>query len=65
MVYRFPFNNPMELQNKFNQFVQDYRSQWNQDPKEKVEQLLDSGKMTQEQYDRFRKIANEFLGTNY
>ena len=65
MVNRFPFNNPMELQNKFNQFVQDYRSQWNQDPKEKVEQLLDSGKMTQEQYDRFRKIANEFLGTNY
>lgn len=65
MVNRFPFNNPMELQNKFNQFVQDYRSQWNQDPKEKVEQLLDSGKMTQEQYDRFRKIANDFLGTNY
>ena len=65
MVNRFPFNNPMELQNKFNQFVQDYRSQWNQDPKEKVEQLLDSGKMTQEQYDRFRKIANQFLGTNY
>ena len=65
MVNRFPFNNPMELQNKFNQFVQDYRSQWNQDPKEKVEQLLDSGKMTQEQYDRFRKMANEFLGTNY
>ena len=65
MVNRFPFNNPIELQNKFNQFVQDYRSQWNQDPKEKVEQLLDSGKMTQEQYDRFRKIANQFLGTNY
>ncbi len=65
MNNRFPFNNPMDLQNKFNQFVSGYKGQWNQDPKEKVQQLLDSGKMTQEQYDRLRDMANKFLGTNY
>ena len=58
-------NNPLDLQNKFNKFVQEYRSQWNQDPKERVQQLLDSGKMTQEQYNQLRQVANMFLGTNY
>jgi len=42
------FNNFMELQSKFNKFVTDYKGQWNQDPKERVQQLLDSGKMSQE-----------------
>ena len=60
-----PFNNPADFQNKFNQFVQNYRGQWNQDPKERVQELLDSGRMTQEQYNKFREIANSFLGTNY
>ena len=58
-------NSPWDLQNKFNKFVQDYKSQWNQDPKEKVQQLLDSGKMTQQQYNQLRQVANMFLGTNY
>ena len=58
-------NNIMDFQNKFNKFVQDYKGQWNQDPKEKVQQLLDSGKMTQEQYNQLRQFANSFLGTNY
>ena len=58
-------NNPLDLQNKFNKFVQEYKSQWNQDPKERVQQLLDSGKMTQEQYNQLRQVANMFLGTNY
>ena len=59
------FNSPWDLQNKFNKFVQDYKSQWNQDPKERVQQLLDSGKMTQQQYNQLRQVANMFLGTNY
>ena len=58
-------NSPWELQNKFNKFVQEYKSQWNQDPKERVQQLLDSGKMTQQQYNQLRQVANMFLGTNY
>ena len=65
MNNKFPFSSPMDFQNKFNQFVQGYRGQWNQDPKERVQELLDSGKMTQEQYNKFRDIANKFLGTNY
>lgn len=58
-------NNMMDFQDKFNKFVQDYKGQWNQDPKERVQQLLDSGKMTQEQYNQLRQFANKFLGTNY
>lgn len=58
-------NNIMDFQDKFNKFVSDYKGQWNQDPKEKVQQLLDSGKMTQEQYNQLRQFANKFLGTNY
>ena len=64
-MYNQKFNSPFDLQNKFNQFVQDYKTQWNQDPKERVQQLLDSGKMTKEQYDKLRDMANKFLGTNY
>ena len=64
-MYNQRFNSPFDLQNKFNQFVQDYKTQWNQDPKERVQQLLDSGKMTKEQYDKLREMANKFLGTNY
>ena len=64
-MYNQRLNNPLDLQNKFNKFVQEYKSQWNQDPKERVQQLLDSGKMTQEQYNQLRQVANMFLGTNY
>ena len=59
-------NNQMsDFQNKFNQFVQNFRSQGNQDPRQKIQELLDSGKMTQQQYNQLRQIANRFLGTNY
>ena len=59
------YNSPWDLQNKFNQFVQDFKKQENQDPQQKVQELLDSGKMSQEQYNRLRQMANMFLGTNY
>ena len=57
-------NNPMDIQNKFNQFVQNFR-QGNQDPRQKIQELLDSGKMSQQQYNQLRQMANKFLGTNY
>lgn len=59
------FNNPIEFMEKFSQFVQDYNKNYGQDPKEKVQQLLDSGQMSQEQYDKLRNIANQMLGTQY
>ena len=58
-------NNPMDFQNKFNQFVQNFQNQGNQDPRQKIQELLDSGRMTQQQYNQLRQVANKFFGTNY
>ena len=64
-MYNQRFNSPWDLQNKFNQFVQDFQKQANQDPQQKVQELLESGKMSQDQYNKLREMANKFLGTNY
>lgn len=65
MMNQTPFSNPQDFQNKFNQFVQNFRSQGNQDPRQKIQELLNSGQMSQQQYNQLRNIANQFLGTNY
>ena len=60
-------NNQMDMQNlqsRFNQFVQNFK-QGGKDPKEQIQELLNSGKMTQQQYNQLRQVANRFLGTNY
>ena len=63
-MYNNPMNNAQNMQNQFNQFVQNFR-QGNQDPRQKIQELLDSGRMTQQQYNQLRQMANKFLGTNY
>ena len=63
-MYNNPMNNAQNIQNQFNQFVQNFR-QGNQDPRQKIQELLDSGRMTQQQYNQLRQMANKFLGTNY
>ena len=63
MISRQSFNNVLDFQNKFNKFVQDFKGE--QTPQQKVQELLDSGKMTQEQYNTLKEMANKFLGTNY
>ena len=65
MMNQNMLNNPMDFQNRFNQFVQNFRNQGNQDPRQKIQELLDSGKMSQQQYNQLRQVANRFLGTNY
>ena len=45
-------NNPMNMIQKFNQFKQQFQ---NQDPQKMVQQLLDSGKMSQEQFKQFKE----------
>ena len=57
-----PMNNMVNMLQRFTQFKQQLG---NQDPEKMVQQLLDSGKMSQEQYKQFREMANSILGTKY
>lgn len=57
-----PMNNTMNMLQRFNQFKQQFQ---NQDPQKMVQQLLDSGKMSQEQFKQFKEMANSILGTKY
>ena len=52
---------------KLNQFQQNFNQQYGQgaDPSQMGQQLLNSGKMSQEQFEQFRQIANMVTGKNY
>ena len=50
-------NNPMsQVMQKFNQFRQSLQG----DPRQQVQQLLNSGKVSQEQYNRAVQMAQQF-----
>jgi hypothetical protein len=51
-------NNPMML-NQLMQRVQQLKSQFKGDPNQQIQQLLNSGKITQADYDRAVQRANE------
>lgn len=51
-------NNPMAL-NQLMQKVQQLKSQIGGDPNQQIQQLLNSGKITQADYDRAVQRANE------
>lgn len=51
-------NNPMMF-NQFMQRVQQLKSQMGGDPNQQIQQLLNSGKITQADYDRAVQRANE------
>lgn len=50
-----PNNGMMNLLQQFNQFRQNF----NGDPRQQVQQLLNSGKVSQEQYNRAVQMANQ------
>ncbi len=52
-----PMGNAMQMIQQFNQF----RANFQGDPKAQVEQLLQSGKMTQEQYNQLQGMAKQFM----
>ena len=49
---------------RFQTFVDNFKKM-GQDPQQIVQQLLDSGSMTQQQYENLRQEANRIMGTNY
>lgn len=48
-----PFMNMMK---QFNEFKQNYKG----NPQEEVQKLIDSGKMTQEQFNQLKEMAKQF-----
>ena len=50
-----PFNNVQNLLQRLNQFRQSFSG----DPKEQVQQLLNSGKMSQSQYNQLSQMATQ------
>lgn len=52
-----PMGNMMQMMQQFNQF----RSTFQGDPKAQVEQLLKSGKMSEEQYKQLEAVAKQFM----
>ena len=56
--------------NGFNQQLKIFASQINQTnpgatPQQLVQQMLNSGRMTQDQFNQFREIANQITGKNF
>lgn len=50
------FNNPMAMIQQFNQFRQTFQG----DPRQQVQHLLDSGQMSQEQFNQLSSMAQMF-----
>ena len=51
-----PFQNMMAMIQQFNQF----RSTFQGNPQQKVQELLNSGRMTQEQFNQLSQMAQQF-----
>lgn len=55
--------NPMQVMQQFNQFRQNWlKSNPNTSPQQAVQDLLNSGKMSQQQFEHFRNLANSITG---
>lgn len=51
-----PFSNIANMMNQFKQF----RNNFQGDPRQQVQELLNSGQMTQEQFNQLSSMANQF-----
>ena len=51
-----PFNNPMQMMQEFNKF----RSNFQGDPRQKVQEMLSNGQMSQDQFNQLSTMAQTF-----
>lgn len=59
-------NNFAEFMKNFNNFAQQFKNQnQNVSPQQKVQELLNSGQMSQQDFNQLREIANQITGRNY
>lgn len=52
-----PFNNPMQMIQQFNQFKSNFQG----NPQQKVQEMLNTGQMTQEQFNQLSSMARTFM----
>ena len=71
-MFQQMLSNQQQMQNfqqQFNQFQQQFQGGQNgvggMDPRAIIQQKLNSGEMTQQQYEQLRNMANMLMGTNY
>jgi hypothetical protein len=57
-------NNPFGMVGQFKQFVDNFQKNINRNPQEVVQELLNSGQMTQAQFNQLREQANKIMGTH-
>lgn len=55
-------SNPLMFMRQFNQFAQQYRGM---DPRMVIQQMLNNGTMTQEQFNQLRAMANQLTGRKF
>ena len=56
-------SNPQMFKKQFETFAQNFQRNFNgANPQQMVQNLLNNGKMTQEQFNQFRTIANQITG---
>lgn len=61
-----PINNPQDLERQLQQMAEAVRQTYgNASPRDIVQRMLDSGQMSQQQFNQIRNQANQILGTNY
>ena len=59
-------NNQQDFVNKFQEFKRQFEKQNpNMTPRDVVQKMLESGKMSQTQFNQLRNMANQMLGTQY
>jgi len=56
------FNNYQLFQQNFQNFARQFMQQSQLTPEQRVQQLLNSGQMTQQQFNQLRYIANQIMG---
>lgn len=52
-----PANNPLTMLQRFNEFRQSFTG----DPEQMVKQLLQSGRMSQQDFNKLQQMAQEFM----
>ena len=60
----FNFGNP-QMNQQFEAFARGLDEKVRNSPMQTVQQLINSGKMTQAQFDQLRQLANRLTGKNY
>lgn len=63
-MFQQMLNNPQMFKQKFEEFARNFQ-QSGQNPQQVVQQLLNSGQMTQDQFNQLRSIANQITGQRF